>query len=138
MTGAETIEIAVEIGSRLDVHWGLFITVHMAMLGALVYIDNPLHWMEKVIFVAVYLGFALTNYGAMAGQLILLNAAYADVAQMPANGSTLIEKMTEFHESGRHLNAAWTVSIAHVLMALLVVVTFVFQPLKPPVPADDA
>ncbi len=34
MSPAELVELALDIGNRIDVQWGLFVTVHMALLNA--------------------------------------------------------------------------------------------------------
>ncbi len=35
------VELALDIGNRVDVQWELFVTVHFALLGAIVYLDQP-------------------------------------------------------------------------------------------------
>lgn len=61
----QLIDLATTAGQRIDVQWGFFITVHMAILGGVVYVDRPLRATEKLFAIFLYLGFAVMNYGAM-------------------------------------------------------------------------
>ena len=131
MSPAELVENALEIGNRVDVQWGLFVTVHLALLGAMAYLDQPLHKVEKTVAVLVYGGFAAVNFAQMHSQLELLNAVYLDVHRLALDGSTLeiIKRMSADHLAGRHRYSELVVNVSHSLMAILVVMAIVFHPL---------
>ena len=62
MTPYELFDLMVSIANRLDIQWGLFITVHVAIFGGIIYVDRPLTRSEKVGALMVYTGFAVINY----------------------------------------------------------------------------
>jgi len=41
------IDIALGISNRLDIQWGLFIAISLALFGSIIYIDRPLRHVEK-------------------------------------------------------------------------------------------
>ncbi|MEM1092312.1 MAG: hypothetical protein AAGI67_18130 [Pseudomonadota bacterium] len=131
MTPAEIITLSLEIGNRIDVQWGLFVTVHMALLGALAYVDKPLHPAEKLFAIVVYLGFAAINYGQMSTQLELLNAAYADVARLAgeANASELVQRIAS-EQQGVRRYASLVLKVSHIAMLVLVILSLVFHPIR--------
>ena len=49
MSPSEIAELAIDISNRVDMQWGLFVTVHMAVIGAIVYLDKPMLKIEKAI-----------------------------------------------------------------------------------------
>lgn len=130
MNAADIIEIALDIGNRIDVQWGLFVTVHLAVLGAMAYVDEPLHPVEKSIALVIYFGFATINFIQMSAQLDLLNAAYADIAQISGTErGALITRMAKEHLSGRHEYSGYIIAVSHGLMLVLVTLSVVFHPL---------
>jgi hypothetical protein len=129
MNAAELIELTLEIGGRVDVQWGLFVTVHMALLGAIVYIDHPLHIIEKTIAFVVYIGFSFINISQMQVQLALLDAAYADVHQLALaeNATYIVRRMSEEYLAGRYQVSLYAVYVAHIVMLVLVSFSLVFD-----------
>ncbi|MEO1034521.1 MAG: hypothetical protein AAFX44_03060 [Pseudomonadota bacterium] len=128
---AATIETALEIGNRIDAQWGLFITVHLAILGAMVYIDEPLHRFEKIIGIAVYLGFAFINLAMMQSQILLLDATYTDIVRFADEGadSELVQRMADLQRNGRGRVSRLVMNISHLVMAVLVILSFATHPL---------
>lgn len=130
MDAAELVELALDIGNRVDVQWGLFVTVHLAALGAMAYVDEPLHPIEKVVALIIYFGFAGINFAQMHAQLALMNAAYADIAALASSHpGALIEQMAKEHEAGRHGYAQLVVTVSHGLMFILVTLSVIYHPL---------
>ena len=56
MSPHELFDLSISIGNRLDIQWGLFITVHMAIFGGIIYVDRPLTRLEKVGALFIYTG----------------------------------------------------------------------------------
>ena len=129
MSPSEIAELAIDISNRVDMQWGLFVTVHMAVIGAIVYLDKPMLRIEKVIALAVYFGFVFINYSMMYTQLGLLNAAYMDIAQLAASGvdSNLINKMAADQAAGRFEYGIAAIRISHGAMAILVLLTVIYD-----------
>lgn len=129
MNAADWIELALDIGGRVDVQWGLFVTVHMAILGAIVYMDQPLHLIEKIVAFVVYTGFSLVNLTQMQAQLALLDATYADIHQLALteNATHIVKRMSGEYLAGRHQISLYTVYFSHSFMLLLVGLSLIFD-----------
>jgi Ca2+/Na+ antiporter len=131
VTGYEIIDIALSIGNRIDLQWGLFITVHVALLGAIVYIDRPLRRVEKIAALLMYCGFALVNYQQMNSQLRLVGSAYADIEllshQDEYQNIVVIQKMAGEAQQGRAEKSHLVLTSSHVFMFVLVFVSIIFD-----------
>ena len=47
MTPYELLDLALSLSNRIDTHWTLFISVHLALIGGIIYVDRPLAKNEK-------------------------------------------------------------------------------------------
>lgn len=70
----QLLDIAVSLSNRLDTHWTLFISVHLALIGGIIYVDRPLQKPEKIAALLVYTGFAVIN------SLMMINQAFSTVS----------------------------------------------------------
>jgi Na+/proline symporter len=131
MSEFELVQLALSIGNRIDLHWGLFVTVHVALLGAIVYVDRPLRPVEKIAALLMYFGFALVNYMQMQNQVLLLGAAYADIAaaavQEANSAAAIIQRMALEHAGGRSATMQTVLVVSHLFMLLVVVLSVVFD-----------
>lgn len=127
MTVYETLSLVHEIGSRLDVQWGFFISIHLALLGGIIYVDRPLSHVEKAVAIAVYAGFALVNYFLSINQSRQLYAAYRQLEEMAATAGDSAPILLQFYGEAS-FTAAWdgyemTTIAAHLVMGLVVIVS---------------
>ncbi len=131
MSAYELIQIALHIGNRIDLHWGLFITVHIALLGAIVYIDRPLRSTEKVAALVMYTGFAVVNFFQMQNQILLLEAAYVDIERLASQGSAQVsaiaERMAFEGSRERSSRALQVLTASHGFMFVLVILSVIFD-----------
>lgn len=82
MTLYELIDTAQSIAARIDVQWGFFLTIHMALLGSIIYIDRPLSRTEKIFALALYSIFAAMNFRVLRMQQSLLESAVLDIVAL--------------------------------------------------------
>ena len=131
MTAYELADLAFALGDRIDFHWGLFITVHLALLGAIVYIDRPLRRLEKVATLLLYLGFAGINYQQMNNQVTMLDMVYQDVQRLAAQASyvdsAILQRMAYDAEMGRIPLARLSLVGSHVFMLVIVSLSILFD-----------
>lgn len=131
MTPYELFDIAIAVGNRIDVQWGLFITVHLALLGGIIYVDHPLRLAEKIGAISIYMAFAVLDYRVMRLQFGLLENAFRDIAALRGDaccfGSRLVDFVAADVASGRLGVASKIIVIGHVVMAILVVLCIVFD-----------
>lgn len=99
MTAFELIEVLIAFQNRLDVQWGVFITVHLALFGGIIYIDRPLRRSEKAATMLIYLGFAAINYLVsmdLANAIQAVQSDIADIAKLPCcDQSQLIQRLSQ-------------------------------------------
>ena len=131
MTAYELLDIALAAGNRIDVQWGLFITVHLALFGGIIYVDRPLRLPEKLGAIAIYAAFALLDFRVMRLQFGLLQSAYREIASRAGDaccaGNQLIEYVAADVASGRLGVAEGVIVGGHLIMATLVVLCIVFD-----------
>lgn len=131
MTPYELLDIALSVGNRVDVQWGLFITVHLALFGGIIYVDRPLRLPEKVGAMALYTAFGLINFRIMQIQVDLLHNAYREIADRMTldccANNQLLEYVATDVASGRFAFTELFLVGGHLLMAFLVVVSIVFD-----------
>ena len=131
MSPYELLDVAIAAGTRIDVQWGLFVTVHLAILGGIAYIERPLRLPEKVGAMAIYLAFVVVSYRATRFHMSLLQNAYGDVSEV-ASGEQFAELNTvqfiaQDLMSGRFEFANSFAAAAHIVMASLVVLALIFD-----------
>lgn len=127
----ELFDVALSVGNRIDVQWGLFITVHLAIFGGIIYVDRPLRLPEKVGAMAIYAAFAALNFRAMRLQMNLMQHAYQEIALLMTEECCMDNLLVQFVAadvaSGRFVLAASIVVGGHSLMAVLVAVSIIFD-----------
>lgn len=127
----ELIELTSGINNRIDIQWGLFITVHMALFGGIIYVDRPLRLIEKIPALMIYSGFAFVNYKIMVIQFESLKNIYLDVADLAAkgccDGSHIVGQMLSELDKGKFEISFQVLDVMHVVMFVLVVLSIVFD-----------
>ncbi len=123
----QLLEIAVALSNRLDTHWTLFITVHLALIGGIIYVDRPLHKPEKIVAILVYSGFAVINYLMMINQVHLLNSIYQDIVTFQNDAcckeSKTLEHIGVMSGHSAFKNTVWSIVAIHIGMYVLVVIS---------------
>ena len=131
MTVYELLDVALTVGNRIDVQWGLFITVHLAVFGGIIYVDRPLRLAEKIGALFVYASFAALNYRVMRVQLRLLESSYNEIADRAADGccggNQLIEYVAADVASGRFDLTGQIVGGGNLVMAAVVGIAIIFD-----------
>ena len=82
MTLYQLLDLSLSLSNRIDTHWALFISVHLALVGGIIYVDRPLLAKEKIVAILVYSGFALLNYLLMRNQTYFLGSIYQQIASI--------------------------------------------------------
>ena len=82
MTAYEIISVAQSTGDRLDAQWAMFITVHLALLGGIIYVDRPLRRFEKTGAILIYGAFAFFNYRLILSLRDLLERCAVSLAEL--------------------------------------------------------
>ncbi|MDJ0655714.1 MAG: hypothetical protein QNJ40_16230 [Xanthomonadales bacterium] len=127
LSAADLVEASLDIADRLDFQWGLFITVHLALFGAVIYVDRPLKRAEKAGAILIYAGFAALSYRLMLGQVALLEQAYADIATLASPDSRLLTHMAAALHDGKLEFASGMIVWGHIIMLGLVVLSLIFD-----------
>lgn len=123
------MEVAVLISNRFDTHWTLFISVHLALIGGIIYIDRPLDRTEKTTAILVYTGFAVMNGLMMMNQIMQLNSIYQDLIALRTHECCMHLKTLERIETvAQRLSVNMQlliIIVVHLLMYVLVILSIV-------------
>ena len=82
MTLYELLDLNISAGTRIDVQLSIFITVHLAIFGGIIYVDRPLRRNEKTASLIIYTIFAFLNYRIMQHQLDLSTSLVNEIAKL--------------------------------------------------------
>lgn len=131
MNGFELIELLIAFENRLDVQWGVFITVHLALFGGIIYIDRPLRRGEKIAAMLIYLGFAGVNYLVsidLAGDIHAVQAEVAKLGDLPCCDQNLLIQRIRQNVDGPASSITQAVLLgSHLLMLLLVLLSVFYD-----------
>lgn len=131
LSPSDLVAVSLDIADRIDFQLGLFITVHLALFGGIIYVDRPLKRKEKVGMLVVYLGFAILSYLFMLGQMALLKQAYADIANFSTHAcctqSNLLTHMASALYDGKLDRADALIMWGHALMLSVVIISVIFD-----------
>jgi len=131
MTPYEVIDVTLSIAGRIEVQWGLFITVHLALFAGIIYVDRPLRVPEKWGAIILYGGFAVVNYRVLATQVGMLEGAYREAARLLSAACCLdneiLTHMTQELAEGRFLLVKALLLLIHALTFVLVLLSIVFD-----------
>ncbi len=131
MTPYELLMIAAGISNRIDVQWGLFISIHLALFGGIIYVDRPLRVFEKIGAVFLYSCFTVLNYQMMANQTLMLEQAYLEIAKFNLNDccrdNYLISHVTKEVNLHRFKLTYLLLQSWHLIMFVLILVSIIFD-----------
>ncbi len=131
MTAYELVDLAISLGNRIDVQIGIFITVHLAIFGGIIYVDRPLRGAEKAGSILLYLCFAGLNFRMMQSQLQILEGVYSQINTMStrpccSDFPVLAHMADQFRHGKFRLNFMFLV-FSHLLMLLLVIASILLD-----------
>ena len=134
MTPYELLDLALSLSTRIDTHWALFITVHLALIGGIIYVDRPLLKNEKVAAMAIYSGFALVNFLMMMSQARFLGSIYQQIYEMKdsvcCDTSPVIAYVVDLHELDSTNSAVISIAGAHLAMYIVLALSVLFDKAK--------
>ena len=131
MTVYELLNLSFSLSERIDTHWALFISVHLALIGGIIYVDRPLTKKEKSAAIFVYSGFAAINYFMMNGQAVFLNSIYQQINSIKddlcCKGNYVIAHVVNLHEQDVTSALSLSIVIVHIAMFLVIILSIFFD-----------
>ena len=131
MTLYELFDITISIGNRIDIQWGLFITVHMAIFGGIIYVDRPLTPFEKVGALTIYTGFAVINYFVTRNLGEFMHSANQEIVRYATDAccrnNLLVEQVVALLEGGNYRTSQNVLLLSHLAMVVLVTLSIIFD-----------
>lgn len=125
----ELVNVAQSVAARIDVQWGFFLTIHMALLGGIIYVDRPLSVVEKTVAIIIYLVFATLNFRMIRLQQLLLEKAYADIVALKDSACCAASNLMDFYVAevnGGFADRVYTVTAGlHALAVAVVLLSIV-------------
>ncbi len=131
MSAYELLDLALSLSNRIDNHWTLFITVHLALIGGLIYVDRPLLRNEKFAAVIIYTGFAVINFLMMINQEQFLGSVYLQLFEMREQACCVNNRVIDFvvniKESNSTEIAIYSIAIVHILMYVVLTLSISYD-----------
>jgi len=131
MTPYELLDLALSLSNRIDTHWTLFISVHLALIGGIIYVDRPLFRNEKVAAIIIYSGFAVVNFFMMKNQTLFLGSIYQQIFQMKDQAccldNSVIEYVVGLHEWSSSAKTLTSIMITHIVMFIILMLSIFYD-----------
>lgn len=131
MTPYELLDLALSLSTRIDTHWALFISVHLALIGGLIYVDRPLSKREKAGAIAVYSGFALINYYMMIAQATFLASVYQQIEQIKdqpcCQDNFVVGHIVGLNAQNSEQMLVNSIIMVHLVMLVVILLTIIFD-----------
>ncbi len=131
MTPYELLDLALSLSNRIDTHWTLFISIHLALIGGIIYVDRPLLRNEKIAGVVMYTAFAVLNYIMMKSQAQFLGSVYHQIFEIKdqycCTNNRVIDHVVYMYELGSTSKAIISITIAHIAMYVLLTISIVYD-----------
>jgi len=141
MTPYELLDLALSLSNRIDTHWTLFISVHLALIGGIIYVDRPLFRNEKIAAIIIYTGFALVNFMMMRSQALFLGSIYQQIYLMKEQACCLDNKVIEYvvslHEWDSSAKTRTSILVTHVVMYIILMLSIFYDRVLPNSMIDD-
>jgi len=134
MTPYELLDLALSLSTRIDTHWALFISVHLALIGGLIYVDRPLSKREKAGAIAVYGGFALINYYMMKAQANFLANVYQQIDRIKdqpcCQDNAVVAHIVGLNAQNSNEMLLNSIIMVHLVMLVVILLTITFDKRK--------
>ena len=125
MTPETYISIAMETGHRLDTQWGLYISVHLALFGAVLYVRRPLSLPEKLVGIGLYAVFAIYSLRIILSLRDLLERTAHQIRNVHLDGASkddqVLSYFTSLSNSGHLAQGSISIAAVHLIALMLVI-----------------
>ncbi len=128
MTLYEYIEVALETGHRLDAQWALFITVHLGLFGAILYVRRTPSMVERIGGIILYavFGFFSLRLTLSLRDLLQRTAETIQANQTTTSPDIVAAYFADLSNSGHFAQARVTIIAVHLAAFALVAMTLLF------------
>ncbi len=142
MSPYELLDLALSLSNRIDTHWTLFITVHLALIGGIIYVDRPLQKNEKFAAMVIYTGFAVANYMMMRNQALFLASIYAQIFEFKDQtccaNNHVIDYIVNLQNRDSTAKMLTGLTVTHAAMYVVVTLSVLHDKAKPNSGKQDA
>lgn len=127
----ELLDLNISIGGRIDVQIGIFITVHLAIFGGIIYVDRPLRYHEKIASLIIYSIFAILNYSIMKIQLDLSLGLVSEIAKLESNpcciDNATVKYIADRFNSGAYILKEILLIVGHLVFYVMILLSILFD-----------
>ena len=127
----QLLDLSLSLSNRIDTHWALFISVHLALIGGIIYVERPLFIKEKVVAVVVYSAFAVINYVLMRNQTFFLESLYLQIYSMQdlacCNDNLAVVYVVNWLEENGIKRMTASIFFTHLVMYIVLVMSIAFD-----------
>lgn len=128
MTPYQLVELTMDAQARLDTSWALFLSIHAALFGGIVYVDRPLRFAEKIVVIISYSAIAFYNYYLTRSSQKLLQGLYQDIAAVKEKQKIdleVINYLEQFVTSSWWWGSYIAAVIVHLSALIIVIIAVV-------------
>ena len=119
------------MGTRIYVQLTIFITVHLAIFGGIIYVDRPLQFNEKLGGILIYSIFAFLNYRIMDGQIEQMYTVSVEIASLATDPvlatNGFVQIAVRDMDSGLFLRRNGFLIGGHILFYVIVLLSILFD-----------
>ena len=127
----ELLDLNISAGTRIDVQLSIFITVHLAIFGGIIYVDRPLRHNEKIASLAIYTIFAFLNYRIMLNQLDLSESLVNEIVKLSNDSCCSENEAVKYFagqiNSGFHTMKEVFLIVGHIVFYVMVLLSILFD-----------
>ena len=116
----ELFEILIQTGQKLDSLWEFFVTIHVAIIGAL-FIFHQMIFSQKIITTFAYLTFTGINLRAKIEEYELYVASLKDLKGLDLSGTAHLAEFVSQYELNDRIMISWLVHGISLLILLYLV-----------------
>lgn len=135
MTPYELLDLALSLSNRIDTHWTLFISVHLALIGGIIYVDRPLFQKEKIAALLIYSGFAFINYMMMRNQAMFLDSIYQQLFTMKneacCQNNKVFDYIVSLYENDNSNKLMSSILVTHITMYIILTLSIFYDKALP-------
>jgi len=124
MSTYELLDVLASNYQKIDGLWNFFITIHLALLGALFLMPRRISIPEKLVVLIAYGAFSYVNRGALVDTYDYHRVVLAEIARLkvlPAEtGGLIIQHLDSFQLDQKIAFLAWSHYAAGAVVAIAV------------------
>jgi hypothetical protein len=129
-TFKDAMDVALRLGDNVNSLWNFYLTVQLALVGALLAISLRLKTGQKIVATIAFLIFVIVNWTGLMQQYYLLNAAIAELKLQVYTVDLKNDSLKAIIHNVDFSNRYWVTTVAHAISDIIVLCLIWFNRLR--------